>query len=209
MLVTLAAMKNKLGISDGSQDSFLLEQIILISETIENYCRRKFEALNWEQTFYAKDMRGKTNILTLYMFPVISITTIVKDTTGTITDYRLHKPTGIFTPDDECLTWSDKLVITYQAGFATVPTPIQEAVFSLVTERYNKKVSGVDLSFGSDIQRVSIPGTMSIDFDYTLQNNERNNAFGVILGNWANVLDFYRSERVLLGSGDLKYVETI
>ena len=209
MLVTLADMKTKLGISDTSQDTFLTEQITLISDTIEAFCRRKFGQANYTQTWYEQDMKNKTNTLITYMFPIISVTSVTIDDTTVLapTDYRLHKPTGTFTPTDSCLTWADKLVMVYSAGYATIPSIIQEVVYSLVTERYNKKTAGIDLNFGSDIQRISIPGTMSIDFDYSLQNNERKTTFGVILGNYLNVLDYWRSERAIIGSGELKYVE--
>ena len=76
-------------------------------------------------------------------------------------------------------------------------------------ERYNKKSSGVDLNFGSDVQRVSIPGAISIDFDYSLSNNERKSAYGVILGSNSNILDDWRSERSVIGSGKLEYVEAV
>jgi len=76
----------------------------------------------------------------------------------------------------------------------------------LVKERYNKHTSGIDLDFGSDIQSISIPGTISVAYDYSLQNNERKTAFGAILGNYVNTLDYFRSERPLIGSVRLEYV---
>ncbi len=47
---------------------------------------------------------------------------------------------------------------------------------------------------------------MSIDFDYTLQANERKTGFGMILGNYVNILDQYRSERPLIGAIKENYV---
>ena len=87
-----------------------------------------------------------------------------------------------------------------------MPTTIQYVVKAIVEERYNKKLSGVSLNFGSDVQRISIPGTISIDFDYTLTSNDRVNAFGNLLGSYLNLLDFYRSERAILGASRLNYV---
>jgi hypothetical protein len=71
-------------------------------------------------------------------------------------------------------------------------------MYELIEERYNKKVAGVALNFGSDVQRLSVPGVMSIDFDYTLQNNERDSKFGMFIKGYANVLDSFRSERSIL-----------
>ena len=101
----------------------------------------------------------------------------------------------------------EETVIEYDAGYATIPSAILSVLDSLVGERYNKKSSGVDLNFGSDVQRISIPGTISLDFDYSLSNNERKSAYGSILGNNANILDDWRSDRAVLGSDKLIYVE--
>jgi len=98
------------------------------------------------------------------------------------------------------------LEIVYVAGYAALPAPIKSVELSILEERYNKKKSGISLNFGSDVQRVSIAGTISVDFDYSLQSNERVSAYGTILGNYINVLDQYRSERVLTGSGMITYV---
>ena len=68
-----------------------------------------------------------------------------------------------------------------------------------VVDERNNKINNIAPNFGSNVQRLSIPGTMSIDFDYTLQANERSSSFGMFLGNYINVVDYYRSERVAIG----------
>ena len=89
--------------------------------------------------------------------------------------------------------------VVYDAGYATVPLEIQESIKQLIQARYNRKQSGVDFNFGSNVQRINIPGVMGIDFDYTLNTNERANKFGMILGDYLNVFDAYRSERTITG----------
>ena len=88
-----------------------------------------------------------------------------------------------------------------------MPLTLKSAIKSIVATRYNKYVAGVGLNFGSDVQRISIPGAISIDFDYTLQNNERKTAFGALLGDQINVIDYFRSERAVIGSGTIENVE--
>lgn len=208
MLVTLANFKTYAGISGTTYDTFLTEQITVISDAIEGYCNRVFAQTVWKQTYYSKDYKRPVGDLTLWQFPVASVTSIIQD--GTTIDsatYRIHKPTGIVTRDDGFL-YGEVTEVIYTAGFATMPSPVTNAVYELVNERYNKKVSGVQLNFGSDVQRISIPGAISIDFDYTLNNNERKNAFGQLLGSQVNVLDYYRSERAFdSGHGKLEYAE--
>lgn len=209
MLDTLENVKDRLGIEDTEYDEFLTQQIQLISDVIEAYCRRKFAAANWRQTFY-RDEIGSPKILELYQFPLIELDSItVDDEEEDIQDFRLHKPTARIRRTDQGWITGEEIVVDYEAGYETIPSPILEVLDSLVSQRYNKRKAGVDLNFGSDVQRVSIPGAISIDFDYSLSNNERSSSYGTILGSYANVLDDWRSERAVIGSGRLEYIEEV
>lgn len=207
MLVSLADIKIYLGIapSDTSQDVFLTLQIQIISEAIENYCRRKFNVHEYTQTFYSSDY-GRSSYIDLAMYPVLEIDSISQDSVDLEPGYRLQKAIGRISRS-EGFFWGTETEIIYTAGYVTLPAVIASAVYSLVQERYTKKNSGVPLNFGSDVQRVSIPGTISIDFDYTLTNNDRKTPFGLILGNYLNILDYYRSDRAIIGNSKLTYVE--
>jgi hypothetical protein len=191
-----------------TDDAFLTQQGQLISDTIEAYCRRAFTSGAYVQTWYAEEwVRKNPREILPFHFPLITVTHLKVDgETADVSAYRVHKPTGIIKLlSDIRMDW-DELELSYTAGYAAVPTPIQNAVYELVEARYNKKKAGVALNFGSDVQRVSIPGTISIDFDYSLQSNERSSQFGLILGNHLNVLDYYRSERVAFRIEELEYV---
>lgn len=221
-LVTLDDMKTYLGIPlpDTAYDVFLQQQLDIISASIEGYCGRKFAQATYTQVFEAQDMPTNTNVsyLHMYHYPTISITSVKEklDTDETVvTTYTNHQPTGkIYKTDDSNgrENWfqeygnTSQVEIVYDAGYATTPLPIQDVVYAIVEQRYNKKISGIAISFGDDVQRISIPGVMSIDFDYTLQANERKSAYGMILGNYSNVLDQYRSERAIIGTIRENYV---
>lgn len=207
MLDTLENVKDRLGITGSDSDSFLTNQIQLISDVIEAYCRRKFSDSNWVQTFYKEDL-PRVNYLTLFHFPAISVLSVtIDDEVLDSANYRVNKPLGLIRRTDGGCLYGDEIVVEYRAGYESIPTPILAVLDALVGERYNKKKAGVDLNFGADVQRISIPGAISIDFDYSLSNNERKSAYGTILGNYANVLDDWRSERAVLGSGTITYVE--
>lgn len=202
------------GIDNTANDVFLTEQLNLIQEVIEGYCNRKFEELDYTQTFYRKDFEPEQcRRLLAHHYPVSAITSLVElnsetDEETDVEDYRSHGATGTLIAD-VCpffSTYEDQVVLTYTAGYATIPYAIRSVVFNLVQERYNKKTSGVSLNFGSDIQRISIPGTISVDFDYSLSSNERKSSYGSILGAQANIIDSYRSERTL-GLGRITFVE--
>lgn len=205
MLVSLADMKTYLGITDNSQDAFLTNQILVISDAIEAYCKRVFPVRTYTENFYYSDYQLSKTLYT-YMYPIISVISINEDATLVeAADYRINKPIGLITKPTGSFYAAEDTVVIYTAGYVDIPPIIQSVVYSLVSERYNKKTAGIDLSFGSDVQRISIPGTMSIDFDYSLSNNERSTPFGTILGNNLNSLDYYRSDRAALPSGKLAY----
>ena len=209
MLVTLADMKTYLGITGSGYDTFLTEQITLISEVIEAYCRRRFAETDYEQTFYKGDYPVVSTLETFH-FPVTALTSVTADSVLVdAADYRVHKPSGSVIRTSGYFFQEDETVVLYTAGYAIIPTPVTSVVYSVVQERYNKKTSGIDLNFGSDVQSISIPGAISIAFDYSLNNNERKNSFGAILGSNLNVLDAYRSDRAILGSSKLIYVEDV
>jgi hypothetical protein len=215
MLVSLADMKTFLGISGNTYDAFLTLQITLVSDAIEGYCGRKFASDEYTQTFYQQDFDWKyPKTMTLFHYPVTEIDTIVEmeeeggDETA-IEDYTTHEDTGTLTKRAGLFFQNGKILeVVYTAGYATIPAVIQNVVYSLVQEKYNKKINGIDLNFGADVQRISIPGTISIDFDYSLNNNERKSHYGSILGSYINNLDAYRSERSVVGSVRLNYVAT-
>lgn len=214
-LDTLANVKTFLGESTTTYDSFLQLQIDMVSDAIEGYCGRKFAQADYTQTFYREDFDGPLYFkeLLLYHYPLNSIATIVEkrdetDLVGTaVSNYRFHTPTAKLTKHWGSFFCNGRILeVTYNAGYATVPPLILSVFYGVIQERYNKKLNGIDLNFGSDVQRLSIPGAISIDFDYTLNNNERKNAFGVIIGSYQNVLDYFRSDRSLIGEVRSSYV---
>lgn len=208
MLDTLANVKSRLNITSSQYDAFLTAQITLVSDTIEAYLRRKVKSQAFHQHYYRTDY-SKSLLMQLFCYPVSAVTSITED--GVVLDpasYRLHKPTGsVLRLDNTGFFFALETVVLYTAGWATVPSPILSVLDSVVQERYNKNASGVDLNFGSDVQRISIPGSIQIDFDYTLKNNQRTSAFGEILGSNLNILDRYRSERAILGTSKLIYLD--
>lgn len=210
MLVTLTDIKTYIGVTVNTYDAFLNQQIALISDAIEGYCGRKFAQANYVQTFHKDDYPHAQKELYLYHYPVIGVP-VVKDENNIVIDaedYRVQKELAhLKMEEDYFLRYvRSKVIVEYTAGYAAIPGLIQSVVYDLVEQRYNKKVSGVALNFGSDVQRISIPGTLSIDYDYSLSTNERKSKFGTILGNTLNILDPFRSERGVGQYGTIAYV---
>lgn len=210
MLDSLANVKSRLGITVDTHDPFLTAQITLISDVIEAYCRRKIITADYKQTFYNED-NSPAKKLELYHYPVQEITSVKED--DVVVDdstYRLHGPTGFVTAiDRQDFFFCRKTEVEFTAGYDDCPSPILAVLDDIVNERYNKRVAGVALDFGSDVQRISIPGAISIDFDYSLSNNDRKSSYGVILGSNVNILDDWRSERTVIGKDKLEYIEEV
>ena len=227
MIVELSDLKTYLNITGTDYDAFLTGQISLFTSAVENYCGRKFDQASYTQTFYFSDYNDGNYDSKLYLFhfPLISVTEIKKITTNVygvdeeeVVDssyYRVHKGQAKITRICDGLEqdWfsgldsNTRFEVAHTAGFAVKPADIQYAVFELIEERYNKEINGIATNFGNNVQRLSIPGTMSIDFDYTLQANERKSSFGMFLGNYINVFDHYRSERAIIGEIKENYVD--
>lgn len=214
MLTTLSNLKSYLGITTSADDVFLQNQLDIVSEAVETYCERKFETGSYVQTFYREDM-PETPIkdFLLYHYPLKSIASVEERVcpgdavSYPITDYRFHLPTGRITKNWGVFFCGTRVLeVTYTAGYDNIPAPVLGVIYGIVQERYNKKLNGIDVNFGSDVQRISIPGTISIDYDYSLSSNDRKTPLGNILGNHVNVLDAYRSERTLVGSVRPEYV---
>lgn len=201
--MTLAEVKTFLGEASTTNDAFLTLQIEVVTDAIEGYCRRKFAQKTYVQTLYKEDLQNLRSIH-LFLYPLITAPTIKeKDHSGNeypVVDFRYLASSGEVTKTFGSFFSNGPIVeVTYDAGYATIPALLKDVLLSIIQERYNKKINGIDLNFGTDVQRLSIPGTISIDFDYSLNNNERKSHFGKILGSHVNVLDAFRSDRTVLG----------
>lgn len=209
-MMSLDDLKNYLGIplGDTTWDTFLSQQEAVVSDAIERYCGRKFNKMDYTQTMYKDDYSPRKEVQ-LYGYPITALTEITID--GEVQDLtkirvqnevgNIASPCGFFNPYQGCT-----YVFKYAAGYDPLPPTIIYVLTSIIGENLNKKKAGIDLNFGKDVQRVSIPGTIAIDYDYSLQNNEESTLMGAILGNYLNVLVAYKSERVIVGSGKVAYL---
>jgi hypothetical protein len=220
-LVALNDLKDYLGIAlaNVDHDDFLNSEISLFDNTVLNYCNRIFEQTTITEIIYHDDFSDRKQHY-LYHHPVISITSITEkhpdNSDVAVTGFRFNKRVGrVEIVESSFNTRSylfqnysvgSSLEFVYEAGYTTVPLEIQESIKALIQARFNRKQSGVDLNLGNNVQRISIPGVMGIDFDYTLNSNERSNKYGMLLGDYLNVFDNYRSERTLIGDNSEVYL---
>jgi len=142
MFVTLAEIRAFLNIKS---DDTTLDTILTIlegaaTEAIKGYCRRDLVSATYEELFDLKSYR-----LFLRELPVTSITTVkYYDTDNTLVsltaaDYLLHIGNGQVIITEPL---ANQYLVTYVAGYSTIPSDIKLAVLELVAYNYNNTKHG-------------------------------------------------------------------
>lgn len=144
-LLTLQEAKDALGITSSSQDAAITTLILRVSDMISRECLVVGDGLT------PPTLREETLVETLRLktatdkLPLsrrfVVITTIVEDgETLTTADYTVNAGAGLLTrlddDDDEDCWPACKIVITYKAGFATVPEDLKLAAIGALREQY-------------------------------------------------------------------------
>lgn len=140
-LTTLANVKAWLGLSQPADDAIVARLITAESANVQSWLNRTIAIAPYTET---RDGTGNAVILLRHP-PVISITSLAVDglavpaATGlTDTGYRLAGRklllnTAIFTRG------LGNVTVTYQAGYATPPPDLEQAVIELIALRYKER----------------------------------------------------------------------
>lgn len=124
-LITLENLRIDLGTAASADDEFLNRAISRASAAAETYCGRVFAVETIADTFAAT-----CGPLWLSRAPVIEVTSVVRDeTTLTADDYVLDADTGRLRLTSG---YGSEIIVTYEAGYATIPLEIQGAVGEIV-----------------------------------------------------------------------------
>lgn len=173
-LTTLALAKNYLRIPtlETSQDSIIELLINSSSQAIERECNRVLKKRPAPLVEYHHGRRS--NIILLREFPIISITELRFDASSEFTDAStLVDPASYSLADDDMSIVRKKgyfpdgvknIKVTYEAGYATVPSDLEHACLWTVTWYYKIRVSedigrttkskdGESLSYSQDMPK--------------------------------------------------------
>lgn len=202
-LTTLDVVKAYLniGTQDKDKDDLLILMIMAATDFIEgqlvgvdemngSYCNRRFAATTYTSAIYTG--QGFRDLF-MRQYPINSITTIIIDDTtefpsGSSTlaelDFYIDTDaagniinTGIWPSGDP-----QNIVITYNAGFSTIPSDLQLAAIALISLRW--------LSKGIESYKSEKIG----NYSYTLKDIMENNPFGD--GMIKDMLDRYRKPQL-------------
>jgi hypothetical protein len=148
-LITLTEYRDYKGMKSTDKDEQILGIIIQISELVETYCDRKFKDYVDEDKTEWFD--GKTNVVYVSEFPLLSITSVNVSTDGGVTQTLLTEADpdkeGYFVDLEEnrivtqistqnFMDFYDtpyrSLEIAYKAGYTEIPEDLKLAIFNLV-----------------------------------------------------------------------------
>lgn len=141
-LANIDTVKLELGITVATSDSLIKTAIDQQSVVAESYCKRVFAKETLIDSFRLT-CRGWAP-LSLSRWPVVSITSVVEDTTTlTAADYELDASAGMLwrlDGSDRRSSWSSaKIVVTFVAGYALpigLPRDIERAVTLMVKQAW-------------------------------------------------------------------------
>ncbi len=159
LITTLAAVKTELGITDTTQDAFLLERIKQISGQVVSFLRVPMasdgtatlasEELEETFRFGRRDQGCRANLI-LARKPVTDVSEVIEDgKTLTDDDYEVSGASGLLLRlRGDCESaWGRHVVVTYKAGWVmpseasgvTLPADISAAGLTLAKQAYFTK----------------------------------------------------------------------
>lgn len=191
MLVSLVAVKARLGITDSTMDDYLNGQIAYISSLISNYCERVFCAGDYTQTWKRPPETGMVHgskVLYLYHYPVNSVATVTVNGT-LVTDYSIN--TRDWSLVGEAFITGYDMEVVFNAGFTTLPPDVSMTAEDLVVSRYMNRQSDPTRIVRSE----SVPEVGSVDY---VTSTYYQRGFDPLIGNYGTTLDRYRTERALV-----------
>jgi hypothetical protein len=144
LLATVDEVKRSLGITSTDDDVLMFDLVKSSSDFVEKSANRTFNFASYTETFYPET--GVRELL-LENFPITSVTSVVIDgitldlATSTIRNYvwskdgTLRRVDGGIFPREPAET-----VVTYKAGFETVPEDVRHAVRKMVSREYLRRL---------------------------------------------------------------------
>jgi hypothetical protein len=148
-LVTLADVKTELGISGTADDAWLNLTITRASSAAALYCGRVFVVQTYsEQIFparehYPEQVPDCLDVLQLSAWPIVGTVTVTPNGASALvqgTDFLVVTDLGQLLrrfDDGNLRKWdSEPVTVAYQAGYATIPADLQDAVIDLIKGRW-------------------------------------------------------------------------
>lgn len=172
MTIDKQLVKDYLEISAATYDTLITNLITRVCAFIESYCDRTFTNATYTDEIYS----GGKKFIFLKNYPVTEFTKIEYKsgsnssptwTAFTVNDYdlideRKLRRAGGFAPGENAV-WPagvNNIRITYKAGYAVVPSDLEQLIIELVAKKFNQRKSdGIN---NESVEGVSIGWTKTL-----------------------------------------------
>jgi len=181
-MISLATVKNHLGVADNSKDAELLVEIELINEAFNNFCNRKFE----RQVHNASVPIGPLeSSVFLPNYPIVNVT---KFEINNIPQSYIIGNEGELIADSSRFN-RGMAAITYEAGYdeADLPKLIKSVFLTIIKQRYEKMLNNEEFENVDGISQISITGVATVKY-----KDNQNESLDSILDGYQDVLERYR-----------------
>src|SRR5215831_9193134 len=142
-LITLAQLKEYMGITDTNSDAVLQDMITAASTFAETYCSRTFHETSYTNEIY-DGPGGRT--LMLRNYPASSVDSVVIDDDSVPLASQVNGAGYTFDSQRVILRGCycfrmdyQNVAITYTAGFTTIPYDLQEAIMLMCQYNFKTK----------------------------------------------------------------------
>lgn len=193
-LTDLATVKAELNVTSGGDDVFFKSLISRASAAAASYCNRVFPVETVTDEFWAQRdpggfclIPGKFDPLMLSRFPIVTVTSVTENAVTLVdgTDFRIDADKGQLVRIDGSgypRSWpSYPIVVTYSAGYATIPFDVVDAVLRMVKNRFFMRQRDPSL------RQQNVPGVLEQTF-WIATGSE----VGALTPDVADLLDGYR-----------------
>jgi len=138
-IVTLAEAKNQLNIIDDvTHDVHINLLIAVASELAEGYTNRMLSTGTVELI-----ISGKQRFFLPYGEATESSTLIVATVAGDPITFEFEPISQVFTIDNGQITSADKVKLTYEAGYSTVPNSVKMGVLMMISSLFENRENTV------------------------------------------------------------------
>lgn len=183
----LDKLKKILGITDDTQDDYLLSLIADSQELVEAYIDRKLDVQDHEE--YIEVSNSST--INLRNFPVQSVVGI-ETLEGAIFDsFKIFKPSGMLRMNQII---NGDFVVNYSAGYDPLPAWAQKAIIDTATAlHYSVESGGSGVSLGA-VKSEEIVGVAKVMYETGASaSNSTSNSQGGLPLEVTSILDLHRN----------------
>jgi len=137
-LTDLTTVKEALGIVVATDDNLLTRLINSVTDYIENTCGRRFADTTYTDELYSGDADFE---LILKQYPLTATQAVsvkVADVLLAAADYYTIQPEGVLHKNSGWTRGIQNIKVTYSAGFAVIPSDLEQACIELVGLTYKR-----------------------------------------------------------------------